>query len=287
MPTFLQAAGNAVRRLLDDEIRNIYTPSRRVENLVENLCGITDIGSIRADNQDDFYLGPCGRFLVVADGMGGQAGGEVAARLSIESMAEVLTVAVDVDKHPAQAILCRAFLEAHHRVLQRASQDKSLSGMGAAAVAVMVIKDCLAFCNVGDARCYLHRDGEMNQLTVDHSTIEELIRKGAIGRAMAIDHPARGKLEQAIGGSRNFLPDSGQISLHEGDRVLLCSDGLWDSVSDVDIAELLSSEGSMFQIGSVLVDRALGAGGHDNITVVLYEHQGRNDRDCCNSVSPM
>jgi serine/threonine protein phosphatase PrpC len=245
--------------------RQLFAPSRR-------LCGLTDIGLSRSNNEDAFHLSDDGTLWIVADGMGGQAAGEVASALAIETVATF--VRADEPERRGADILVEAFHEAHAAILAYVREHGECVGMGSAALAAQLKGDTLHICHAGDVRCYVYVQGTLEVLTKDHSVVEELVRSGLLTRQAARTHPDRGQLEQALGVSRRFAPTARVHTLGDGDRVLICSDGLWESIGDEQIASVLSSDGSMRQIATVLADRAIAAGGPDNLTAIVYEHLG-------------
>ena len=144
--------------------------------------------------------------------------------------------------------------------------------MGTTLLIGYVNGDTLHTCHVGDVRCYLHSGGALQQLTRDHSVVEMLVRAGEIPPEEARLHPRKNEILQAVGLPNRLFPSVASHRLAPGDRVLLCSDGLWEALSDGEIGVLLGWQGSMRQCAIQLVNRANEAGGNDNITVVLYEH---------------
>jgi protein phosphatase len=235
---------------------------------------LTDIGSSRTTNEDDFFLSDDCKVWIVADGMGGQAAGETATRLAIAAIAE----SFNPSSSRATSIemsdrLLTAVSAAQDRVLARSVSDPSCCGMGAAVVVCVLHGDALHICHVGDARCYIFADHTINQITQDHSVVGGMVRAGLLTADQARTHSDKGLLQQAIGLARGIKPEVATRNLATGDRVLLCSDGLWEALSENEISVVLQSDGSMRQIASVLVDRANAAGGADNITAVAYEHQ--------------
>lgn len=144
--------------------------------------------------------------------------------------------------------------------------------MGSATLAAYLDGDVLHICHVGDVRCYILSSGSLAQITEDHSAVSDLVRQHVLTKDQARTHQDRGRLQQAIGLTRGIKPDLNVRELKPGNRVLLCSDGLWESLPDDEIATVLGCDGSMRQLASVLVDRANSAGGEDNTTVVVYEH---------------
>jgi len=252
------------------------SPTRKLFAPSPWLCGITDVGKCRSNNEDEFFLSAEYGLWVVADGMGGQAAGEVASTLTVQAIVESVTAMRPASKENAAVCaadrLIEAFGNAQDKVSLR-SLDTECSGMGSTAIAALLEGDALHICHVGDVRCY-HFDGTRStQVTHDHSWVwENLVMSGLLSAEQGRSHPERGKVTRAIGRQQGINPDLTSITLKPGDRVLLCTDGLWEALSSEEIAAILRSEGSMRQLASVLADRANAAGGEDNITVVLYEH---------------
>lgn len=242
-----------------------------------DLCGITDIGLARDNNEDDFHLSSDGRgqLWIVADGMGGQAAGELASAIAIEAIVESMTTTTQTPSaEPDGSVphrLRNAFALAQERVLCRSVAQQELKGMGSAALAAYLDGDILHVCHVGDVRCYVLSGGVLEQITRDHSAVAELVSEGVLTVEQARSHQDRGALNQAIGFPRGINPDINCQKLKRGDRVLICSDGLWESLTNDEITTVLVSEGTMRQLASVLANRAISAGGEDNITVILYE----------------
>jgi protein phosphatase len=144
--------------------------------------------------------------------------------------------------------------------------------MGSTAIAGIVQDDALHLCHIGDARGYHFSQGQLRRLTNDHSVVWELVMTGRLTPDQARLHPQRGKITQAIGMPEGFNPDVTSVALTPGDRVLLCSDGLWEALADDDIGAIMGAKGSMLELASMLVDNANAASGQDNITAVLYEY---------------
>lgn len=252
---------------------------RRVSAPRRWLCGITDIGKRRAKNEDAYFLSDDGGLWIVADGMGGHAAGEVASALTIEAIAD----AIQQSEMPELSIATRghgerlrhAFSAANERVCSRGRTDTRCQGMGSTAIAGWVEDDALHLCHAGDARAYHASSGHFRQLTDDHSQVWRLVMAGLMDSEQARLHPQRGRVTQAIG-MAGVKPEVTELLLRPADRVLLCSDGLWEAAPEREIKEIATSEGSMLELASALVDRANAASGQDNITVVLYEHQRPN-----------
>jgi protein phosphatase len=236
--------------------------------------GMSDIGQVREVNQD--YCGDFDdpdrnrRMLMVADGMGGHLGGEVASRMAVETAAEVFRAG---GEDPAE--LLRVALEtANHRVHNAARQDMDLSGMGTTGVCLLFQGGSSAWvAHVGDSRAYRLRGGEFEQITEDHSVVGALIRMGHITEEEGRIHPQRNEILRAIGTNEDVEVQVTRLDLEPGDRYLLCSDGLSGLVSDAEIAEVLGRHEPQ-DAARTLVQMANLEGGNDNITVQVIEVPG-------------
>lgn len=225
----------------------------------------TDVGNIRENNQDDLLIVEDSLY-VVADGMGGHVAGEVASREAVEAMQSAFASPGTSDD------LRQAVRLANGAVWKRGADEPSYRGMGTTVTAVAVVDgDKLAVANVGDSRTYLLRDDELHQLTRDHSFVQEAVRSGQLTRAQAESHPRRSQLTRALGVSDDVDVDVEVIEPLSGDRLLLCSDGLWDEVGDELIAMVLTGRRDPDEAASELVRWAKEAGGRDNITVIVID----------------
>ncbi len=227
----------------------------------------TDTGLVRSVNQD--LAVETSTLFAVADGMGGHAGGEVAARLAVDA----LTVAFG--RQPTGSGLSEAVTEANTVVWQHSQDNPELRGMGTTLTAVALVneagQDVLALVNVGDSRSYRFHDGQISQITTDHSLAEEMVRSGELTSAEAAVHPHRHILTRALGVSEQVTVDLWRILPVRGDRFLLCSDGLTNELTPEQITEVLSSVGDPEQAAQLLVQAARTHGGSDNITVVVVD----------------
>jgi serine/threonine protein phosphatase PrpC len=225
---------------------------------------ITDPGRKRRRNEDAYVVEP--PLFAIADGMGGAQAGEVASRLAAAAVRES-----GVDGGGEDRIL-DLMREANRRVYDRSSTDPRTSGMGTTMTVALVEDDRVAFGHVGDSRAYLIRDGEIEQLTEDHSLVNELLKSGKLSPAEAETHPQRSVITRALGTDPDVDVDTFTIGVAKGDLFLLCSDGLTDMVSQSDILELVERnrddiEGAL----KALVKAANRGGGEDNITIVAFE----------------
>jgi protein phosphatase len=253
------------------------TNQRRVIAPTDYICAISDIGRARGHNEDTFYISNTGRLFMVADGMGGHNAGEVASSLAVEAVAnffesqsERILGSADELK---ESLLLQAFENAQQTVLAGQKQE-GCQGMGSTLILAYVRGDQLYTCHVGDVRCYIRTAAGLQQITRDHSVVGALVQAGEVTSNEARFHPRKNEILQAIGLPSGIVPEVNSIVLKNGDHVLLCSDGLWEALSDEEICSILNCEGSMRQRATQLVDRANEAGGRDNITVILYEHAG-------------
>jgi protein phosphatase len=259
------------------------TDLRRIVAPTDHLCGITDVGRVRPHNEDTFHVSPDGRVLIVADGMGGHEAGEVASALAVEALVEFFggerEKAAVAGEEPMERLLVKAFEAAHERVRKAAESREGCEGMGTTLILAYILGDWLHTCHVGDVRCYVHGATGLKQVTQDHSLVGALVRAGHLRPDEARRHPRRNEILQAVGLATGTVPEVHAVELAAGDLVLLCSDGLWEALTDDEIEAILAWEGSMRQRATQLVDRANAAGGRDNITVVLYEHTSGRTRD--------
>lgn len=228
----------------------------------------TDQGSVRRDNQDAVYADD--RLVVVADGMGGHAAGDVAAQLTIDLVARAF------EETPTVEGLFHAIERANHEVFRDARENPEHFGMGTTVIGVGLTSSpsgerVATMVHVGDSRMYQLRDGALRQVSDDHSVAEEWVRMGRLTPAEAAEHPRRHQLTRAVGVEETIAVDVLSLDVQPGDRLLLCSDGLSNELSDVVIAQLASAPIPLDQAVRDLVNAAKAAGGRDNITVALIE----------------
>lgn len=237
-----------------------------------NTYSITDIGKRRSANQDFVYasdqpVGNLPNLMIVADGMGGHNAGDLASRCTVESMVEYIENASE--KRPIP-LISSAIHHANELVIEKSRSDKELEGMGTTVVAATVKDGYLYVANVGDSRLYLI-DQEIEQITRDHSLVEEMIRVGELQRKDARSHPDRNVITRAIGVRTPVRIDFFDVKLEEGDKVLLCSDGLTTMVEDEEILHIVKKSASAKEAAQRLITEANKNGGKDNISVILAE----------------
>ena len=235
---------------------------------------ITDIGKKRSMNQDYVYasdqpVGNLKNLLIVADGMGGHNAGDLASRYTVQ---EMLSYIKESEEERPVPLLSMAIHHANEQVLEKAESEKDLEGMGTTLVAATVQEEYLYVANVGDSRLYLI-DDEIEQITHDHSLVEEMIRIGELQRKDAKNYPDRNVITRAIGVRVPVRVDFFDVKLEHGDIILLCSDGLTKRVEDEEILEIVKKSSSIEEAAAALVDTANKNGGKDNISVVLAEYE--------------
>ena len=225
--------------------------------------GVSKTGLVRQRNEDRFYAK--GPLLIVADGMGGYTGGEYASTMVVDTIVDVIERAdiITVD------VLREAILEANRMVFEKSQSYKELEGMGTTAVVAYVKDDTLLWAHVGDSRLYIYSDSQLRRMTNDHSMVQELVNAGTITEAEVIHHPKRNMLTRAIGVYDTVEVDTGMVEVHEGERILLCSDGLSGYIEGSRIEEILSEESSESRVLEDLVQLVYDAGARDNVTIIL------------------
>jgi protein phosphatase len=235
------------------------------------FAGLTDQGLVRAANQDSYYVDdPQGRFFIVADGMGGHAGGEEASRIATYTIREFLEKNWSVDLDPPR-LLQEALLRANQSILQTQRVSPERADMGTTVVVVIFPETSQPWCaHVGDSRLYRLREEQLEQVTEDHTWVAQAVNAGILTPDQAKLHPWRHVLAQCLGREDLSKIEIQPIHIHGGDVLLLCSDGLTEEVSDGAIAARMQElSHSCNDTVATLVEEAKTNGGQDNITVVL------------------
>lgn len=231
----------------------------------------SEVGRIRKNNQDAGYASPS--MLVVADGMGGAAAGDLASAVAV-------VIARDADERLAgEAMLSHmdgVLDETNVRLSELVSEDLTLDGMGTTFCGAMFDGSQLGLAHIGDSRCYLLRDGELSQLTHDHSWVQQLIDEGRLTPKQAATHPHRSLIIRVVNGQNGTRPDLEMVDVQLGDRIMFCTDGLSGLIDDDQIQQLLTEDDLGLAINN-LAGAANEAGGHDNITVVLADVVEQDD----------
>ena len=246
---------------------------------------VTDVGRKRKGNEDSLFLNPEQRLFVVADGMGGHAAGEVASKVAVDSINEFVTLTggdeeitwpfgLDETISYDGNRLKTAIRHANRKVLEATREKTEYEGMATTVAAVLVDGDLANLGHVGDSRIYLWSEGELLQLTSDHSWVNEQIQSGVISAEQARSHPLRNVVTRALGGKPDLAVDMQTRKMKGGDVLLLCSDGLTGMVPDEEVARILEeAKGDIEKGARDLVAEANAHGGEDNITVVLLKFE--------------
>jgi PPM family protein phosphatase len=232
------------------------------------FIGASDPGLIRFSNQDSFYTDPEGRFFIVADGMGGHAGGEEASRIATQEIQAYLGVNWD-SAIPSEKLLEEALLRANEAIILDQQNHPERSDMGTTAVVVVFREDSPVCAHVGDSRLYRWRDAQLDQITEDHTWVARALKVGDILPDEARIHPFRHVLSRCLGREDLQHIDVQPLDVQEGDRLLLCSDGLTEELVDEKIATYMQDTSMLDKTSIGLIEAAKEHGGHDNITVVL------------------
>ncbi|QNM06173.1 Stp1/IreP family PP2C-type Ser/Thr phosphatase [Qiania dongpingensis] len=232
---------------------------------------MTDRGRKRQINQDAVYystfpVGNIPNLFVVADGMGGHQAGDFASKYTIDNLVRLIEAA---EGNNPITILNDSIRQVNGMLLERASEDEKLAGMGTTLVAACVMGSVLCVANVGDSRLYVIQD-EIRQITRDHSLVEELIQRGEMERGSEAYHEHKNIITRAIGARSGVFADFFEVTLEEGDTVLMCSDGLSNMVPDDTIREIVAGREDLKAAAEDLIEEANNNGGRDNIAVVLF-----------------
>ncbi|MFF2276817.1 PP2C family protein-serine/threonine phosphatase [Agromyces sp. NPDC058126] len=235
---------------------------------VKASAAVSHVGRVRSNNQDSGYAGR--RLFLVADGMGGHAGGDVASAIATRRIAEADT---DYDSAPeAAAALEGALIAANRRLAETVADHSELTGMGTTVSSMLYLGDRVVISHIGDSRIYLLRSGELSQISTDHTFVQRLVDAGRITAEEAMVHPRRSVLMRVLG-DVEASPEIDQMVLdtRDGDRWMLCSDGLSGVVSFDEIHEFMSADVGAKQVADRLVKASLDGGAPDNVTVVLVD----------------
>ncbi len=245
-----------------------------------NVVVLSDLGNVRTNNEDMgmFYkiadenvIREKGYLLLVADGMGGHNAGEVASKMAVEIISEEYFKKNGNDN--TEQTLSKAFNTANKKIFDMASTNDSYRGMGTTCTALVVIGQKIYYAHAGDSRAYLYKNKSITRLTEDHTYVQELVKSGDIRPEEVDTHPQRNILTNAMGTKASLRVDTGKspAAFDQNDRLLLCSDGLYDYLSDDELRDALYYE-SLQDAADYLVAEAKRRGGKDNITVILAEN---------------
>ena len=230
--------------------------------------GRSHTGLVRTNNEDSGYAGPY--LQLVADGVGGQAAGEVASATAAYVVSALANRVAATPGTDLAGLLERAVRLTHEQLREGTAAEPSRAGMGTTVTALLTDGERVVLGHVGDSRAYLMRDRELAQLTHDHTYVQTLVDGGVISREDARRHPRKNVVLQAVDGEHLATPDVVRVDVRLGDRLLVCSDGLTDLVDDTQVAACLRLVDQV-EAGAALVDAALAAGGVDNVTCVVAD----------------
>lgn len=229
----------------------------------------THKGLVREKNEDCFFIDDMTyKLFIVADGMGGHKAGEIASHEAVERMKKELLPEISEDK--IEEVMRLAFDNANSSIYEQASTSEDMEGMGTTLTALYIDGGQLHFAHIGDSRAYFIGDDKLEQITTDHTLVEQLILNGTLSREEAATHPNRNVITKAVGVDKTITMDY-FVRNKDFSRVLLCSDGLTDSLNDGEIFELVSKSETASAAVNLLVEQSNEKGGHDNITVVLID----------------
>lgn len=234
----------------------------------------SNTGAVREKNEDACFVIPSHDVYVVADGVGGNNAGEVASRTVVQGIAEYVKD-VPLEECESDEAICSYFIDCLatvNREVYRLGQDhREHRGMATTVVVAYIRGEKAYIMNVGDSRAYLFRNEQLEQLTEDHTYVNELLKSGAITQEEAESHSQRNLITRAIGADMFVRSDFYRVPVQEDDILMLCSDGLYGEVPEKQIIEILSREENLSDTCTMLVDAAIEGGGRDNITVVLVK----------------
>jgi sec-independent protein translocase protein TatC len=260
-----------------EEVSVARGKSNVVEIIMNNvtIVGGSDVGLVRAKNQDVFGVFPELSMAIVADGMGGRPKGEVASKMAMDAICEFLRNEKGENSMLLAdlSLLHKAIVYANQQVFNEAIENTACRGMGTTVVAMLVYGEEVLVGFAGDSRAYLHRDGVLKQITEDHSVTNEYIRAGVITREQAKTHPLRHVISRGVGVEPTVSPETFKASAQAGDIFLLCTDGLSNMIEAETMSAILTQHKENLSIAlENLIEGAKAAGGKDNITVVLVRY---------------
>jgi serine/threonine protein phosphatase PrpC len=237
-------------------------------------AAVSDRGRKRPSNEDAYGFSIEAGVYLVCDGMGGAAAGEVASTIAVDEVLRLLTHRNEAQDTQLPDAAQSAICEANEAIFSRAQRNHRLNGMGTTLVALATREERVWVLNVGDSRCYRLRKGKLEQLSRDHSLVEEQVRLGRMTPREALHSPLKNVITRALGTQSHVTPDVFEFEAEPGDIFLLCSDGLTRELTDPVIQDLLSRDLPLETQSTQLVEAAKKAGGHDNITCLLVRAEG-------------
>ena len=232
-----------------------------------NSFAQTDLGLVREGNEDSALT--CANLIAVADGMGGHAGGEVASAIAINALSQLQPVLVDekIDNDSREDLFLNITHEIDQEILEKSKAQPDLAGMGTTLTALGIFDKNIELLHIGDSRCYRYRDNKLEQLSYDHTVMQELLDQGRLTPQEVFDHPQRSLLTQALMGDSGLDPILISFEIKKGDRYLLCSDGLTNVLSDYEIIKIIEANEDK-TIPQSLITEVRSKGAPDNITII-------------------
>lgn len=237
------------------------------------IYGDSQTGLVRKSNEDAIGLSVPGLY-VLADGMGGYEGGQIASTLAVETVTTFWTQ--KAQGNVSEDVLKDAILRANDAILARKKEESGLCSMGTTLIAAALSGNHLFWAHVGDSRLYVWKDGVLSQITVDHSYVMELVEQGKLTKEAMRFHPRKNEITRAVGIDSLLKVDTGNLPAEEGSLFLLCSDGLSSMISDEEIGELVAasprdSEAALEALGQALMEKVYEAGARDNVSLILVQ----------------
>ena len=237
-----------------------------------HVNALSDVGLVRKDNEDNYLVSPERGLFVVADGMGGHVGGQIASTLAIQAIDEYIELSILETVKPGD-LLQQALLKANEHIYNH-GETKQYYGMGTTVTAALFYQNNLHIAHIGDSRAYQLRDNVLTLLTRDHSLVNEMLQSGSITLEEAQNHPQRNILTRALGTKEEPQVDVFTVPAQSGDMLVLCTDGLYNQVHEEDILKVIQEAQADLKVAvRNLVNLALERGGNDNITVVVVQYE--------------
>lgn len=242
----------------------------------EKAFGLTDIGKMRENNEDYFWVDKEKQIYIVSDGMGGHNAGEIASLNATKIVhAHFTSELIDRIRHDSREIreqMVNSIKQAHEKILELSDSNPDYKGMGCTIVVALLIGDSLHVGHIGDSRAYLSDQQNITLLTTDHTYVMQMVKAGKMSMDDIRTSTIKNHLSQALGAPISIAPDYSRYQLKPGDKILLCTDGLWDNMTDREIFAILNQNKAKSQICKDFIRKAIKRGGFDNITVVVIEY---------------
>ena len=242
-----------------------------------NSFAQTDRGLVRGGNEDSAIV--CNNLIAVADGMGGHAGGEVASAIAINALEQLLPIISDLELEifSREDLFLNITYDIDRQILEKSKLQPDLSGMGTTLTALSILDKNIELLHIGDSRCYRYRDKKLEQLSYDHTVMQELLDQGRLTPDEVFDHPQRSLLTQALMGDSGLDPVLVSYEIKKGDKFLLCSDGLTNVLSNYEISKIIEANEDN-KVAAALIAEVLSKGAPDNITIIWSEIvEGKQD----------